>query len=345
MILNGYSVVAAFLGLVQLALGVAVLVTTAGAWRHWRAGGAEARRSAESGRFLPAAMTVPLLLVAAAAWPVLFLVLQSYVPEYPEAMCIQGVLLVGERSDGASRFLPGLVELLQWTKPSLVFLVGAWLSLHLLDRRTRTGPLMGRTLALLAVAGGFAVLDAGAQLTYLALPKQDEIVASGCCTGAFDVARLAKNTLLQGDLAPAISFGQYGLLGGLVLALSGLTFFAPSPDKARWMLAAMAVAAVGAVRSTADFVTQVAAPELLGRPFHGCGYCMLAEVPESGVALGLFALGTFSVGWAALAAWLGRHEATAGLLAGHLRGLAFLGLFGYAGYLLMIAVGRAAAAW
>ena len=52
-----------------------------------------------------------------ASWPLLYLLLQSYVPEWPDVMCIYGVTRVGAGSVGASRFLPGLVTALQVLKP------------------------------------------------------------------------------------------------------------------------------------------------------------------------------------------------------------------------------------
>ena len=119
------------------------------------------------------------------AWPIFYLLLQSYVTEWPGVMCIYGVTRVGAGSLGSSRFLPPLLDTLQVTKPLLVFLSGAWFALHLVDRRTRTAPLTGRVLLLLLAASLLACADAAAELAYLSIPKKEEFLSSGCCTAAF----------------------------------------------------------------------------------------------------------------------------------------------------------------
>ena len=57
--------------------------------------------------------------------------------------------------------------------------------------------------------------------------------------------------------------------------------------------------------------------------------------PEVLVAVGLFILGTFAIGWACVAGWLGRCGET-GSLAGPSSISCFLGLCGYLGSLVMI---------
>src|SRR3954447_3858665 len=126
-----------------------------------------------------------LLAVNVLSWPVLYLLLQSYVPEWPGVMCIYGVTRVGAGSLGPSRFLPALVTTLQAMKPALIFLSGAWFVLHLVNRRTRTAPLTGRVLLLVVLLGLVAAGDAGVELAYLAIPKKEVFLSAGCCTEAF----------------------------------------------------------------------------------------------------------------------------------------------------------------
>src|SRR5205823_3152370 len=103
------------------------------------------------------------------------------VPEWPGVMCIYGVTRVGAGSAGISRFLPGLIATLQALKPLLVFGSGAWFVLYLLNRRTRTGPLLGRVFLALVACGVLTVADAGVELAYLFIPKKEEVLATGCC--------------------------------------------------------------------------------------------------------------------------------------------------------------------
>src|SRR5207244_3006384 len=85
--------------------------------------------------------------------------------QWPGVMCIYGVTRIGQDSVGPSRFLPGLLRLLQATKPALVFLGGAWFILYLLNQRTRSAPLLNRLFVLLLPLGFLAAADAAAVLS------------------------------------------------------------------------------------------------------------------------------------------------------------------------------------
>jgi hypothetical protein len=140
------------------------------------------------------------------SWPILYLLLQSYVAEWPDVMCIYGVTRIGAGSIGVSRFLPPLVDAPQATKPALVFLSGAWFVLYLLNRRARTVPLTGRVLLVLLAAGLLAAADAAAEVAYLTIPKKEEFLSAGCCTEVFDgpsrASRFLPGILVGGDAAP-----------------------------------------------------------------------------------------------------------------------------------------------
>jgi hypothetical protein len=56
------------------------------------------------------------------------------------------------------------------------------------------------------------------------------------------------------------------------------------------------------------------------------------------VAVGLFLAGSFSVGWACLAAWLGRDAETRPVLGGTVRHLLRVAMVVYAGSLLMMSL-------
>src|SRR5262249_22181938 len=147
-------------------------------WRRWHAD----RSGSENAGHLAFLLAVTLVLLGVASWPLLYLLLQSYVLEWPGAMCIYGVTQVGKGSIGPARHLPSLGLAMGIMKPLLVFAGGAWYVLYLLDRRTRTAPLLGRLFALLLPLGLLAIADAATDLTYAAIPKREEFPAAGCCT-------------------------------------------------------------------------------------------------------------------------------------------------------------------
>jgi hypothetical protein len=186
MILNSYAVLDAFLSLLRFGLGALVLLLAVLALRSWmrKAPGLEASEVESRCHLLFLAAGV-LLVLNVVAWPLLYLLLQSYVPEWPGVMCVYGVTRIGAGSIGPSRFLPALVTALQMLKPALVFLSGAWLALHLLNRNTRTAPLTGRVLMLLVLVGFLAVADAAIEAAYLAIPKKEVFLSTGCCSEAF----------------------------------------------------------------------------------------------------------------------------------------------------------------
>ncbi len=167
MILNAYAVLDAFISLLRLALGLLVLWLSVSAWRSWfrNTPGPEERKALEDRYYLLFLLAGLLLALNILSWPIFYLLLQSYVPEWqPAVMCIYGVTQIGLGTLGPSRFLPRLVTGLQTTKPLLVFLSGAWFVLYLVNRRTRTAPLTGRVLLLLLAAGLLAIADAAAEV-------------------------------------------------------------------------------------------------------------------------------------------------------------------------------------
>src|SRR5262245_51215368 len=133
MILNSYAVLAAFVAVLRLLLSLLVLGLGVAAGR---AAAPDAREAREGRGYLVFLLAVLLLVLNLASWPLLYLLLQSYVPEWPGVMCIYGVTQIGTDSLGPSRYLPDLLRLLQLTKPALAFAGGAWFVLYLLNRRT-----------------------------------------------------------------------------------------------------------------------------------------------------------------------------------------------------------------
>ncbi len=312
MILNSYAVLDGFVSLLRLGLGLFVLGLGLLAFRAWRksAKSAEGRERLEDRGYLLLLLAGLLLILNVAAWPIFYLLLQSYVPEWPGVMCIYGVTRIGTGSIGISRFLPHLVTTLQVLKPGLVFLSGAWFVLYLVNRRTHTAPLTGRVLALLLAAGALAVADAAAEVAYLGIPKKEVFLSAGCCTGTFNSEEDASRFLPQGLAGAGAERWLYGAYYtvqiGMIFALGIGERLCRHRLPQAWLglllLGAMLALAIGAV-----FLIDLAAPRLLHMPSHHCPYDLVTKAPASVAAAAIFLGGCFCIGWACLAGWLGRH--------------------------------------
>jgi hypothetical protein len=93
------------------------------------------------------------------------------------------------------------------------------------------------------------------------------------------------------------------------------------------------------------FLIEVAAPRLLGLPYHHCPYDLVPRAPESLVAVALFLAGTFAVGWACVASWLGNKAEARPLLAAAVSWLLQVAVFSYLLSLVMMSVELAAPWW
>jgi hypothetical protein len=342
MILNAYAVLDGSVALLRLVLGLALLVLGASAWRLWvRPAGPEGRTSLEDRCYLLAVLAVVLLALSLVSWPLFYLLLQSYVAEWPGVMCVYGVTRIGTGTRGPSRLLPGLVTVLQLTKPALVFASGAWFVLYLADRRTATAPLRGRILLALLALGLLAVLDAAAEGAYLGIPKKEEFVSAGCCTEAFDsesrAARFVPQGILGADDRSRLYAAYWAVNGGLIAALLVATWLL----RRGWTLAWLTPLVFGALLATVVnglFVIEVAAPTLLHLPHHHCPYDLLPAVPESVLGVVLFIVGGFAVGWACVVGWGANCSETRPFLRQQVVRLLSLAVFGYLGSLVLLSV-------
>jgi hypothetical protein len=342
MILNTYGILDGFVSLLRLGLGGLILALGLSAWRAWRRrSDPEGQKALEDRRYLLFLLGGLLLGLNVLSWPLFYLLLQSYVPEWPGVMCIYGVTQVGSGSVGPSRFLPALAAALQAAKPILVFLSGAWFVLYLVNRRTPMAPLTGRVLLVLLTAGLLGAADAAAELAYLAIPKKEEFLSAGCCTVVFDTGSRTSALLprfLAGRYTDRGLYGAYYAVNGAVLLgvwacarLAGRRV--PALALGPLLLATLASVAVNAL-----FLVEVAAPRLIRLPYHHCPYDLVPRAPESLVAVALFVLGWFFVGWACVAGWLGRGAETRPFLPGMVRRLLQLAFLGYLWSLVMLSV-------
>jgi hypothetical protein len=347
MIVNGYAVLDGFVTLLRFALSLAVLGLGVSAWRMWtRLSGPEERTALEDRSYLLIQLAVVLLGLNLAAWPLFYLLLQSYVSEWPGVMCIYGVTQIGTGTQGISHFLPGLVTALQVTKPALVFVSGAWFVIYLADRRTVTAPLRGRMLFVLLCLGGLGVLDAAAEAAYLGIPKKEEFLSAGCCADVFDSGARASRFVPPGLVAEnyrpwlsaAYAMVNLGMVGALLAARRLLR-----PDRTLAWLAPLLLGTLLTMLVNALFLVDVAAPVLLHLPSHHCPYDLLPQAPQSMLGIALFIVGSFAVGWACVAGWLANCPQTRPYLRAQLVRLLGLGLLGYLGSLVVLSLELAVA--
>jgi hypothetical protein len=344
MIVNGYAILDGFLAVLRLTLGLSVVYFALAVFRVRRAADAPHVQAREERGTLLFLASCTLIALSVASWPVLYLLLQSYVPAWEGVMCIYGVTQIGKGSIGLARFLPDLLTALQLMKPALVFACGCWLVLHLLNKQSSTGPLAGRVVLLLVLLGALATADALIEISYIVIPKKEEFASGGCCTQVFDNAerwaRLVPQSWIANDQRRWL-FGLYGAMNGaLALSLFGAL-------RLRWtgkLLFVPAILTLASIGFNALFLVEAAAPLLLHLPYHHCPYDLLPLVPESTIAGGLFGLGAFGVGWACTASLLGKHEETIALVPVYVRTLLKIGLFGCLGSLIMMSL-ELALAW
>src|SRR5262245_10229176 len=313
MILNTYAVLTVFIALVRLLLGVVLLGMALVAWRGRPfSASAEGREVLEDRTYLVFLLTLLLLALNLLSWPLLYLLLQSYVPEWSGVMCIYGVTQIGAGSQDSSRFLPQLLALLQWTKPALVFVGGVWFVTYLVNRRTQTAPLLPRLFLILCAVGALATADSLAELAYVVIPKKEALPTGGCCTTAFDdrgAVWFLPHTL-QTDAARVWLYVGYYAANFMLMLLVGLAARRARSLSRRRMILLFA-AGVITLGVSGSFLVEVAAPVLLHLPFHHCPYDLIPTVPETIVAIALHILAFFSLGWAALLPLLGRDPETA----------------------------------
>jgi hypothetical protein len=310
MILNTYAVLLAFVALLRVGLGLLVVGLAVAAWRgRGVAVSPEGRESLEDRSYLVFLLALLLLTLNLVSWPLLYLLLQSYVPEWPGVMCIYGVTQIGTDSLGPVRYLPGLLRFLQLTKPVLVFLSGAWFVLYLLNRRTATGSLLNRLFVVLLPLGALAAAEASAELAYVGIPKREEFPPGGCCvTDAGSATQLLPESLVGDAGRPWLYAAFYGTALALILALLVSTRRKSAPGP--WGMAGLLCGGLVVLAAGALFLVEVAAPTLLHLPDHHCAYDLIPRAPQAVAAVTLFVTGCFFLGWAAVARWLGHTGET-----------------------------------
>jgi hypothetical protein len=344
MILNAYAVLDFSLSLLRLLLALGIVGLGGLAWFR-RSPTPDAKKDLEDRSYLLFLMAILLLGLNLLSWPLLYLLLQSYVSEWPGVMCVYGVTRIGTDCVGPSRFLPGLLQFLQLAKPALAFVSGLWFVLYLVNRQTATAPLSHRILAVLVLAGLIAVGDAAAELIYLEIPKKEDF-SSGCCAPTSQDAShgtwLVPNAVVSVRDRPLLTAGYYSVTAAVILGvISSLTQARQQQHVPRlWPLV---VGALVALSIATVFLVEVEAPVLLRLPYHHCPYDLLPRVPEAVLGMALFLGGTFCVGWAWLTGWWGNCEESRPFLHETIATILLVGLFCYLGSMVLTTVGLALA--
>lgn len=341
MFLNGYTILSLFLCLTRLLMAAAVLLVGFSVWRGLsRPRGDVQTEAVENRAYLLFSTATVLIALNVASWPVLYLMLQSYVREWPQIMCVYGVTRIGTGTLGASRFLPVLVTGLQWTKPLVIFASGAGYVLYLVNRRTPSGRIINRVVSALLIAGALTVVDAAIETAYLTIPKSEVRAAGGCCTNTLESVHQASR------FTPGIHVGERqrpylivvcGLLNLAMIVGLLVRVLRPRESDAVWQRL-LCAGALLSIPVNLLFLIDVAAPAILGLPFHHCPYDLITAAPESLLAVALFLVGCFSVGWSIVAVRFGHCDQTREFLHEQVAKLRFIALFGYTGAVLLMSM-------
>ncbi len=315
MILNALSITMIFIGALCALLAIWGGISSLILYRKWgRSSTPEEKTSLEDRSYLVLLIMMIVLLIRLINWPFFYATLQSFISDIEGAMCIFGVTQVK----------PGLTRFLEFLKPVIFFLIGGWLILHLLDRSTKTSPLIRRKLLLLSIISLFVLVDAIGDILLMVGIAPESLVS--CCTTVTDISSRPTRT------TPISIFGpEYGrplqalffithlaLIGTIGVSLKSkalkATFLRRRPISGLLFLFALLNALLFLLSQV-----EVFAPAMMHLPFHHCLYCLWQYVPDSILLFAFFSLGTFSVGWGFTVELFGRNGETTDLLPVYLR--------------------------
>lgn len=328
MIINLFTIISLFIAAVSLILGIFQTGVSIYLYKNWKTvKTGEQKTKLEDFAYLVLLIASVVLMVRLLSWPLFYATLNSYVPEIQGAMCVAGV----------AQIQAGMARILQTVKPLVFFVVGGWLLLNMLDRSTKTGPLMEKKFLLLSLVSLFVIGDSLGEIAYLFKVKATSSVA--CCTTIFDVpsrssALIPKSILGEGYGGMMIPL--YYTSNLVVIGVVGLLLWIGSTS-----VVALSVAFLLALLNV--FLTGICgiekiAPVLMELPFHHCLYCFPRNVPDGAIIMALFVVGTFSSGWALTLRVLGRSPETEETLQKYIKNLLWLAFVGLLSSLAMVSV-------
>lgn len=340
MILNAYAILLLLMNLIRLPVAIMVAILGISGLRKYRVAlPSEQRQQLEDRSYLLMMLAISLVGLNALSWPLFYWLLQSYVPEWPDVMCIYGVTQIGTGSMGTSRWLPGMIAAVQLLKPLLLFLCGSWFVIYWLNRRTKTAVLMRRVIVGALLVGLVSIADSSLEASYVLTPKREELPSVGCCTVhlATETSNFSPTKWLPNGNSDWLTSAYYGINGLMIAALVGQLSFLRE-QATRWRLGLLFLGSLIASAVSYLFLVGVAAPSILHLPHHHCAYDLIALAPESVFGIVLFVLGSLAVGWACVASWFGQHPATSQHVRTLLDKILFLALFGYLSSLVLFSI-------
>lgn len=328
MIINIFTIISLFIAAISLILGIFQAGVSVFLYKNWgMAGTGEERTKLEDFAYLVLLIASVILMVRLLSWPLFYATLNSYVPEVQGAMCVAGV----------TQLKAGMARLLQTVKPLVFFAVGGWLLLNMLDRTTKTSPLMKRKFLLLSLVSLLVIGDSLGEMVFLFKVKPTASVA--CCTTIFDVptrssAMIPKSIFGEGygSLMIPIYYASNAVVIGFISVLlwTGSTGIVALLAVFLLALLNVPVTGIGALEKIA--------PTLMELPYHHCLYCFPRNVPDGAIIIALFVLGTFSAGWALMLKLLGRSSETGETLNKYIKNLLWLAFVGLLSSMVMVSV-------
>lgn len=328
MIINVFTIISLFIAAVSLVLGLFQAGVSLFLYKNWKTvKTGEQKTRLEDFAYLVLLIASVVLMVRLLSWPLFYATLNSYVPEIQGAMCVAGV----------TQIQSGMARLLQTIKPLVFFAVGGWLLLNMLDRSTKTGPLMQKKFLLLSLVSFLVIGDSLGEMVYLFKVKATSSVA--CCTTIFDVPSRSSAMIpksIFGEGYGGLMIPIYYASNLIVTGFIGILIWTGSPG-----IVALAVAVLLALLNvplTGICALEKIAPTLMELPYHHCLYCFPKNVPDGAIIISLFVIGTFSIGWVFMLKILGRSSETEEMLQKYVKNLLWLALVGLLSSMIMVSV-------
>jgi len=261
--------------------------------------------------------------------------LQSFVSEVPGAMCIFGV----------TRVLPDTVTFLQIVKPISFFIIGGWLLCYYVDKSIQTSPLARKNLLFLLPICGVLLADSIGDIYYVIRMKP--LMSVSCCATFFDTPLRPSAMIPQAIFGREFQHALFIVFYAINIILIILLFTSLSR---KWqsltslpkdiMLYSQVILAVSNIPIVIISFFENIGPTLMQLPLHHCIYCFMGKgiVPDAPVILGLFAIGTFSIGWMVILRFICRNVETQPVTGKLLRKVNGLGVFCLLAFIIMVTI-------
>jgi hypothetical protein len=334
MVLNALSITTIFVGVVS-----AVVMTWGGItsfllyWKWGKAKTTEERMKLENYSYLVLLIAMVILVVRLLNWPLFYGTLQSFIPDIEGAMCIFGVTQVR----------PIFTKFQEILKPLVLFLIGSWILVYMLDRATKTSPLMGRKLLFLSILSLIVIVDSIGDVALMITIRPGSVVS--CCTTVTDILSRPTRTTPQAILGPEYKQTleiSYFVANLILIGLIGYIQWGKKLETTSpWKRISLGLISLFAIINGFIFILsqiEAIAPKIMHLPYHHCLYCLWQYVPDSIAIYLLFILGTFAVGWAFTTDAIGRKGEAAEILPRYLKGIYGLALFCLSASLVMVII-------